>query len=85
MQFLGGGPSWLQRAVQAKADEQKAIMMSMMAFSDYCKYKPTYDQFEPFCVEACRQGYSLRGLYEIFASGRIPADLDALIRKHALE
>lgn len=81
---LRGLPPYLQRAVQEQADREKAIIQIMMVFSGY-EYKshPTYAQFVPFVSDAEAVGYSTTLLYRIFASGKLPLDLDQLLRQHA--
>jgi hypothetical protein len=70
--------------VAALAQEEEDILRIMTVFPAWYTYKshPTYDQFKPFCKDAVAAGYSLASLYRIFASGKIPSDLDALTRKH---
>ena len=83
--MLGGlNGTYLQRLIQAHADREKAIIKIMMVFSGY-EYgsHPTYAQFVPFVYDAEAAGYSTTLLYRIFASGKLPADLDQLLRQHA--
>src|SRR6059058_2334184 len=84
MHFFGGSHMF-QREISRRAQEQEDIIRVLLLFPMNATYKahPTDEQFVSFCYDAGAAGYSLKSLYEIFASGKIPAELDALIRKHA--
>ena len=71
--------------IQRKADEQEAIIGIMMLFPDgQYKSHPTYEQFAQFVYDAASTGYTLDGLYSMFASGKMDDAVDALLRQHAL-
>lgn len=81
--LFGVNGTWM-REIQRKADEQKAVIEIMMLFPDrQYKSHPTYEQFVLFVYEAASQGYTLDGLYRMFASGHLVSEIDALLHKHA--
>ena len=78
-------PRWFQRLAAERVQEEEDILRIMTVFPAYYQYKskPTYEQFVPFAYDAEAAGFSLTALYQVFCSGTIPPELDALIRKHA--
>jgi hypothetical protein len=67
-----------------KYQDRKGLLKMYDLFQrEIARRAKEYEQFVPFCYDAGAAGYSLKSLYEILASGKIPQDLDALIRKHA--
>lgn len=80
--MLGGlDGTYLQRLAQALADREKAIIDILLVFLECYPYKsrPPFEQFVSFVCGAEALGYSTRDLRLIFASGKVPGDLDALI------
>ena len=75
----------LHSSIQRLADEQGEIIKIMMLFDGYPEYKshPTYEQFEFFIQDVQRRGCSITRLYHIFCTGKVPSELDGLIREHA--
>lgn len=69
-------------AALAQREEDIIRCMTVAPLLTY-NVHPGYDQFAALIAEAEQQGYTLDGLYGIFSSGRIPADIDALFRKYA--
>jgi len=70
-------------ALQAKADEESAIIQLMCVFPAYYQYKsnPTSEQMKELVQEASKMGYT--NLYHIFATGNVPSELDELIKRLA--
>lgn len=69
-------------AKMAKRQEDIIRCMTLMPMEIY-NVHPNYDQFAVLIAEAEQQGYTLDGLYQMFASGKMDSTIDALFRKHA--
>lgn len=76
----------LEGLLAPKAEEERQVIQIMTLFPAYYRHykvRPTFEQFKEFTDAAQSRGYGLNQLYEVFASGSLPAELDALIKRLA--